>query len=92
MPEVATPPAHPAHHARPAAEAPARYVPPPAPAPYTLPPESGLELVETRHVPPASRDEAVDTSRPRRVRPPRVAIPEEPLEIVETRKEAPPAA
>ena len=92
MPEVGTPPAHPAHHARPAAEAPARYVPPPAPAPYTLPPESGLELVETRHVPPASGDEAVDTSRPRRVRPPRVAIPEEPLEIVETRKEAPPAA
>jgi len=43
-------------------------------------------------VPPASSDEPVDTSRPRRVRPPRVAIPEEPLEIVETRKEAPPAA
>ena len=67
-------------------------MPPPAPAkPYTLPADSGLELIETRHAAPAPSDEPQDTQRPRRVRPPRPTIADEPLEIIETRKESPPA-
>jgi len=60
--------------------------------PYTLPSDSGLEMVETHrtHAAPPVADE-VEVPRPRRVRPPRVALPEEPLEFVETRKDAPPA-
>jgi hypothetical protein len=57
----------------------------------TLPPESGLELVETRFkaVPMAEAEDS--PPGPRRVRPPRVQVAEEPLQIVETRKEPPPA-
>jgi hypothetical protein len=48
-------------------------------------------LIETRRAAPAPADEQQDASRPRRVRPPRPSIADEPLEIIETRKEAPPA-
>jgi hypothetical protein len=48
-----------------------------------LPPESGLVLVETSHAAAPGPDEP-ETMRPRRVRPPRVEISEEPLQIVET--------
>ena len=53
---------------------------------YEVPPETGLILVETSH---ESRpvDTTVDETkppRPRRTRPPRVEISEEPLQIVET--------
>ncbi|CAG0983527.1 Ribonuclease E [Burkholderiales bacterium] len=76
-------------------EPPALPTPPRQPAPamtLALPADSGLELVETRHahLAPPPLDDADATPRPRRVRPPRVAIPEEPLEIVETRKDVPP--
>ena len=60
----------------------------PAPAPLidlALPSDSSLELVETRHRAvdvPASEPEA---PRPRRVRPPRPTLVEEPLQLVETR-------
>ncbi|HEY2969863.1 MAG TPA: Rne/Rng family ribonuclease [Casimicrobiaceae bacterium] len=47
-----------------------------------LPPESGLILVETTHAAPAA--EETEPSRARRVRPPRVAIADEPLQMVET--------
>ena len=63
--------------------------PPPQPLPAiaaTLPPDSGLELVETRFNAPAV-DEMPEAPRPKRVRPPRVEVASEPLEIVETRKE-----
>ena len=60
----------------------------PAPVvPLTLPPDSDLVLVETRHAAPAPDVEEAPVERPRRARPPRVSIPEEPLQIVETRKE-----
>jgi ribonuclease E len=63
-----------------------------APAPYTLPSDSGLELVETQRKQDASPSaEDMEPPRPRRVRPPRAAIADEPLEVVETRKDAPPA-
>ena len=55
----------------------------------TLPPDSGLELVETRFNAPAV-DELPETPRPKRVRPPRAEAVSEPLEIIETRKESPP--
>lgn len=56
----------------------------------TLPPDSGLELVETRFQPaPAVEDAPVLALR--RTRPPKVQITDEPLQIVETHK-APPAA
>jgi hypothetical protein len=55
----------------------------------TLPPDSGLELVETRFSAPPPADE-IEAPRPKRVRPPRVEIPSEPLEIIETRKESSP--
>ena len=58
----------------------------------TLPADSGLEIVETRFkVAPESEPEP-DPAGPRRVRPPRVAIPDEPLQIVETRKDEQPPA
>ncbi len=65
-------------------------IPPIAP---TLPPDSNLELVETRFKPvPAPEAEPERPAGPRRVRPPRVEVVEEPLQIVETRKdERPPA-
>ena len=59
----------------------------------TLPADSGLELVETRSktVPMPEPDPAPPPG-PRRVRPPRVVIPDEPLQIVETHKEGQPPA
>jgi ribonuclease E len=57
-----------------------------------LPPDSGLVLIETRSVPTESAEET-ELPRPRRVRPPRVAVADEPLQLVETQKEpTPPAA
>lgn len=63
------------------------------PVPYTLPAESGLELVETDRSRAAPRpvSEEADAPRQRRVRPPKVELRDEPLEIIETRKDAPPA-
>ena len=59
----------------------------------TLPPDSPLELVETRsRSAPTPEPEAVRPAGPRRVRPPRIAVAEEPLQIVETRKDAQPPA
>jgi ribonuclease E len=57
-----------------------------------LPPESGLILVETSHAAPQGTDEP-ETPRPRRVRPPRVQVADEPLQMVETthKDSAPPA-
>jgi len=55
------------------------------PISLTLPEDSGLELVETRHHAPAA--EEPEAPRPKRVRPPRVEVASEALEIVETRKE-----
>src|SRR5262249_3481974 len=56
-----------------------------------LPPDSDLVMVETRHH-AAPTSEEPEAPRPKRVRPPRVEIASEPLEIVETRKETPPPA
>jgi hypothetical protein len=59
----------------------------------TLPADSGLELVETRSKATAMPEpEPAPPAGPRRVRPPRVVIPEEPLQIVETHKAGPPPA
>ena len=66
------------------------FQPPPQTLPAiaaTLPPDSGLELVETRFNAPAV-DEGPEAPRPKRVRPPRAEVASEPLEIVETRKES----
>jgi hypothetical protein len=65
------------------------------PVSLTLPPGSGLELVETRHVQPVVAEPEEGASRPRRVRPQRVQMTEEPLQMVETRpgpQEGPPHA
>jgi ribonuclease E len=51
-----------------------------------LPPESGLVLVETRFSPPASDEQEQAQPRPRRARPPRTTISDEPLQMVETHK------
>jgi hypothetical protein len=59
------------------------------PVSLTLPPESGLELVETRFHPAPVVDEPAPPA-PRRARPPRREIPQEPLQYVETRKDQPP--
>ena len=52
----------------------------------SLPADSGLELVQTkpREAAPVA-DEVPVEPRPRRVRPPRPVVAEEPLQIVETR-------
>jgi hypothetical protein len=57
-----------------------------------LPPDSGLELVETKAHPAAEAVEAevAEAPRPKRVRPPRPEMPSEPLELVETQKDGPP--
>jgi ribonuclease E len=54
-----------------------------------LPPESGLVLVETSHAAPAGEAQA-EPARPRRVRPPRTAVADEPLQMVETEHKEPP--
>ena len=63
------------------------------PVRYTLPADSGLELVETDRARAAPRPASAETEAPRqrRVRPPKVELHDEPLEIIETRKDAPPA-
>jgi len=50
---------------------------------FELPPDSGLVLVETRPAAAPAVEEAEPT-RPRRVRPPRVTLADEPLQMVET--------
>jgi hypothetical protein len=62
------------------------------PVALTLPPESGLELIETKFKPaPVAEPEA--PAAPRRVRPPKVTVADEPLQMVETtHKDAPPPA
>ena len=62
---------------------------PAAPAtPYVLPSDSGLVMVETasdRKPAPVAEEESTATSTaPRRVRPPRPTMPDEPLVFVET--------
>ncbi|HET9669815.1 MAG TPA: hypothetical protein VFQ93_09415, partial [Casimicrobiaceae bacterium] len=64
---------------------PAAHVAVPAIDPIALAADSGLVLVETRSAAVAP-DEHVEPARPRRVRPPRVQIADEPLQLVETRK------
>jgi hypothetical protein len=56
------------------------------PIPLTLPPDSGLILVETSHPAPTPSTDS-EAPRPKRVRPPRVEVASEPLEIIETRKD-----
>jgi hypothetical protein len=59
----------------------------------TLPPESGLELVETRFKPvPMPEEEPPRPAGPRRVRPPKAEMPDEPLQMVETHKDQQPPA
>jgi hypothetical protein len=63
------------------------------PVSMTLPADSGLELVETRTKAILMPEpESAPPAGPRRVRPPRVVIPDEPLQIVETHKEGQPPA
>jgi DNA polymerase-3 subunit gamma/tau len=63
------------------------------PVSMKLPADSGLELVETRSkAVPMPEPEPAPPAGPRRVRPPRVVIPDEPLQIVETHKEGQPPA
>lgn len=68
-----------------------------APAPelpavsLTLPTGSSLVLVETSHPAPSVEPEGEVAPRPRRVRPARVDVASEPLQLVETRKESPPS-
>ncbi|MDR0770250.1 MAG: Rne/Rng family ribonuclease [Burkholderiales bacterium] len=59
-------------------------VPPPAPSFVPDLVGAGLELVETRHSAPAPEPQDAETSRPKRARPPRATVQEEPLQMVET--------
>ncbi|MHB8493543.1 MAG: Rne/Rng family ribonuclease [Casimicrobiaceae bacterium] len=70
-----------------AEEQPKKAPPPAAPISLALPPDSSLVLVETRHAAPALATDEAPVQRVRRARPPRVSAPDEPLQIVETRKE-----
>jgi hypothetical protein len=49
-----------------------------------LPPNSDLVLVETSHAKPTAPEEEPTPPRARRVRPPRVEVAEEPLQMIET--------
>lgn len=70
-----------------AEEQPKKARPPAPPISLALPPDSSLVLVETRHAASAPATEEAPVQRARRARPPRVSAPDEPLQIVETRKE-----
>ncbi len=84
-------------------ELPVPAAPPPEPPPLprnmpelppvslTLAPDSGLVLVETTHTAPPLPEAEEQAQRPKRMRPQRPTIVEEPLQLVETRKEQPPA-
>jgi hypothetical protein len=82
----------PASTSEPRQAPPVRAVPEVPPVTLALPPESGLELVETKFkAPPPAEPEAPAASR--RIRPPKVTIADEPLQMVETaHKDAPPPA
>ena len=61
-----------------------------APAPVALAETSNLVMVETRFAaPPAMEAEAPAVPRPRRERRPTATVQDEPLQLVETRKEQP---
>jgi len=60
------------------------------PIALTLAPDSGLELVETRHHESAPVADEPAPVRAHRVRPPRVAATDEALQLVETRKDSAP--
>jgi hypothetical protein len=61
-----------------------------APTPVALPPTSDLVMVETRFTATtASETEAPAAPRPRRERRPTTTLPDEPLQMVETRKDQP---
>ena len=61
-----------------------------APAPVALPPTSDLVMVETRFTATtASETETPAAPRPRRERRPATTLPDEPLQMVETRKDQP---
>ena len=78
---------------KPDAEAIARLVPDLPPVVLSVAPDSGLVLVETSHrVSAAAEPESAAPTGPRRTRKPRPTLVEEPLEIVETRKDQPPAS
>lgn len=62
-----------------------RPIPELPPVSLTLPPDSGLELVETKFK-AAAITEPEPPAGPRRVRPPKVTVVEEPLQIVETQR------
>jgi hypothetical protein len=79
-------------HAAPRHAAPVRPIPELPPVALTLPAESGLELVETKFKPSPAAEPEVPAG-PRRVRPPKVTVADEPLQMVETtHKDAPPPA
>ena len=78
-------PVEPERKPEPRAPAIPRPIPELPPVSLSLPPDSGLELVETKFK--ASSDAELEppaSAGPRRVRPPKVAVVEEPLQIVET--------
>jgi ribonuclease E len=58
----------------------------PTPAPSFVPDlvSAGLELIETRHAAPTVESQDTETSRPKRPRPPRTVVQEEPLQMIET--------
>ena len=58
------------------------------PVQLTLPPDSGLEMIETRHHASEPYMEEPQPQRPKRTRPARIARSEEPLEMVETRRDS----
>ena len=88
--EPAAPPLPPPTVTRPAAAHPPAPTPSivdeVAPVSMALPPESDLVLVETRFKPEHVEEENTG-ARPRRTRPPRVTLPDEPLQMIETQKQ-----
>jgi hypothetical protein len=57
--------------------------------PLALAPDSDLVLVETRFAPPVVEAEVPVAPRPRRERRSSPPVPDEPLQMVETRKDQP---
>jgi hypothetical protein len=93
MRERESPPEAPAESPTPVVEVPPRPSNMPAlpPMSMTPPADSGLVLVETTHRDASAADAEEVAPRAKRVRPPRSVLSDEPLQLVETRKDQSPA-
>ena len=87
LPAIESAPHEAAHSATRAQTVPTPEPQPAASEPVALAPDSNLVMIETRFAAPPIEEDQPASTRPHRVRPARTTTAEEPLQMVETRKE-----